>query len=213
MAAIALTLLLWPGPPARSSSSSVPLADLLEITFLDRDVIALDGDGGEARLRLHLGEQVLWSDSHGAVGVVITNERLLATTSHAGSWQEARFQTGEPPPADALLGDRVALAVTDRRVLGFSASVDSLVEYRLGPQERLDSVRVGENVGVVVTDREALGLSPSGGFFETDLHVHERLEGVDTRSALATVTTSRRLLVFRAASGSWSEQRRELSKG
>lgn len=213
VAVMALTVLLWPGPPARSSSSSVPLADLLEITFLDRDVVALDGEGGEARVRLYLGEQVLWSDSHGAVGVVITDQRLLAVSSHAGAWQEARFQSGETPPADALLGDRVALATTDRRVLGFSASVDSLVEYRLGPHEKLRSVRVGENVGVVVTDRKALGLSRNGGFFETDLHVHERLEGVDTRAALATVTTSRRLLVFRAASGSWSERRRELGQG
>lgn len=192
---------------------AVPLADLLEISLLGRDLVALDGGGGERSVRLHLGEDVLWRGSRGAVGVVITNERLLAVATRSAGWQEERYQRGEPPPAQALLGDRVALVTTDRRALGFSGSAGSLVEYRLGPHEVLRSFRVGENVAVVVTDRKALGLSPSGGgFFETELHLNERLEGVDTRSALATVTTSRRLLVFRAATGSWSERRRELSE-
>ena len=164
-------------------------------------------------VRLNLTERVLWSGSRGTVGVVITNERLLAVTTGSAAWQEERYQRGEAPPADALLGDRVALATTPRRVIGFLGT-GNLVEYRLGPRESLRSVRVGENVGVVVTDRKAVGLSPSTGrFTETKLQLHERIESVDTRSTLATVTTNRRLLVFRAPTGAWSERRRELNDG
>jgi hypothetical protein len=68
-------------------------------------------------------------------------------------------------------------------------------------------------VGVVLTDRVALGLSPStGGFFDTEIQLHERIERVDTRSAVATVRTSRRLLVFTASTGLWSERRREINE-
>ena len=213
--ALAFTLLLLAATPAASQQiGSVPLTDLLEIALLDRDVVALSGEGAQVSVRLNLTERVLWSGSRGTVGVVITNDRLLAVATGSAAWQEERYQRGEAPPVDARLGDRVALAATPRRVFGFLGSTGNLVEYRLGPREALRSVRVGENVGVVVTDRKAVGLSPStGGFTETKLQLHERIESVDTRSTLATVTTNRRLLVFRAPTGAWSERRRELNDG
>ena len=212
--ALAFTLLLLAATPAASQQiGSVPLTDLLEIALLDRDVVALSGEGAQVSVRLNLTERVLWSGSRGTVGVVITNERLLAVATGSAAWQEERYQRGEAPPVEALLGDRVALATTTRRVLGFLGT-GNLVEYRLGPREALRSVRVGENVGVIVTDRKAVGLSPSTGrFTETKLQLHERIESVDTRSTLATVTTNRRLLVFRAPTGAWSERRRELNDG
>ncbi len=210
--AFTLLLLLASAPVASQQIGSVPLTDLLEIVFLDRDVVALSGEGGQVSVRLNLTERVLWSGSRGTVGVVITNERLLAVATGSAAWQQERYQRGEAPPADAQLGDRVALATTRRRVLGFLGTTGNLVEYRLGPHEALRSVRVGENVGVFVTDRKAIGLSPSaGGFTETKLQLRERIESVDTRSTLATVTTNRRLLVFRAPTGAWSERRRELN--
>jgi hypothetical protein len=66
-------------------------------------------------------------------------------------------------------------------------------------------------VAVVVTDRRALGLSPwVGGFFPTKVHLEERLESVDAGGNLATVTTDRRVLVFRTPTGTWEERRRTL---
>jgi len=64
---------------------------------------------------------------------------------------------------------------------------------------------------VVVTDRREFGMSPfAGGFFETSVLLNERLESVNADSNLATVTTDRRVLIFRAPSGSWEERRRTL---
>ena len=70
--------------------------------------------------------------------------------------------------------------------------------------DRVLSSAVGRNVAVVVTDRRALGLSPQvGGFFDTPILLGESIERVEAESNLATITTSRRLLVFRTPSGSW----------
>ena len=38
----------------------------------------------------------------------------------------------------------------------------------------------------------------------------ERVEALDTSANLATLTTNRRVLIFRAPSGSWEERRRNL---
>lgn len=214
MAALAASALLAAGAlHAQGIDGAVPLTDLLEIEFIDGRAVALDASGGQRSEELHLGEEVLWYGSRGAVGVVITDERVLAVGTRSGGWQELRYDRAERPPADALLGDRVALVVTAKRALGFSATRGQLVEYRLGPRERIASARVGENVGVVLTDRKALGLSAVlGGFSEKRLQLEERIESVVAKSALATVRTNRRLLVFRAPTGSWSERRRELDR-
>jgi len=211
VALVSLALLAAGSAAAQTRAEETPLTDLLEIAFLGRDIVALGGDSGQPSVRLLLDERVLWSGSRGIVAVVITDQRVLAVGSRSSAWQEERYRRGEAAPGDALLGDRLALLTTGQRALGFSGTTGNLIEYRLGPRERVVSVHVGENVGVVVTDRVALGLSPTtGGFFDTDLQLHERIERVDTRSAVATVTTSRRLLVFSASTGVWSERRRKL---
>jgi hypothetical protein len=70
---------------------------------------------------------------------------------------------------------------------------------------------VGENAAVVVTNRRALGLSPTvGGFFHVDLQVTETIESVKASANFATVTTDRRVLIFRSPTGSWEERRRTL---
>ena len=66
-------------------------------------------------------------------------------------------------------------------------------------------------MSVVVTDRRALGLSPvSSGFFQVKLNLHEGIEKVTARANLATVTTDRRILIFRGPTGSWEERLRSL---
>ena len=44
-----------------------------------------------------------------------------------------------------------------------------------------------------------------------DLLLKERIESIDARANLVTLTTDRRLLVFRSPSGSWEERRRQLN--
>jgi hypothetical protein len=191
----------------------VPLAEVLDVLLVDRDLVAISArQGGQVTERLQLDESVLWLGSRGKVGVAITNRRILAVATGSGSWQETRFLRGEQPPSVPTLGDRVALVLTDRRALGVDGSSGNLVEYRLGPRERLLASQVGANVAVFATERSALGLSPlKGGFFPVSLSAGERIESITTGSNLATLTTDRRVLIFRTPTGTWEERSRDLN--
>ena len=183
-----------------------PLADVLQLLILEREVRALDAVGGEIVERLERGERVVWHETRGRVGVVLTDRRVLAVTSRSGAWQESRYRLREAAPREAFLGEQVALVITASRAIGLDGGSGNLIEQSLGPGERVLAVDVGENVAVVVTDRRALGLSPfTGGFFEVHLPPGERYERVEASANFASVHTSRRVLNFRAPSGRWTE--------
>ena len=210
-----LTLLLL--LPLRAGSQMppvdprVPLGDLLELVFEQNSVIAFDAQGGSLSENLEIGERVHWHGTQGAVGVVLTDRRVLAVAANSGAWQEARYGRSESPPGSALLGERVAIVATSDRAVGFDGGSGNLIEYRFGPQESLVTARTGANVVVVVTDRKLLGLSPFvGGFFTTPLFVRERVEKISPSPNLVTVTTDRRYLVFRSDTGVWTELNRPL---
>jgi hypothetical protein len=216
LAALALCCATFFILPAKASAQieegRVPLSDLLDVLVVDRDILAIDGAGGGQTVeRLRLDESVLWKGSRGKVGVVLTNERILAVATQSGAWQQAEYHKAELPPERAELGDRVALIITSKRVLGFDGGSGTLVEYDLGIREQVIRTRTGENVAVVVTSNRALGLSPfAGGFFRIPIHLGEEIEAVDTTSNLATLTSSRRVLIFRATTGTWEERPRNL---
>ena len=202
-------------PVARSqpiTGDQVPLADLLEVLLIDRNLLAIDArHGGQISERLQLDESVLWLGARGKVGVAITTRRILGVATGSGSWQEASYQQSEQPPVAPILGDRVAIVLTNRRAIGLDGGSGNLVEYRLLPKERVVVSQVGANVAVVVTDRSALGLSPQkGGFFPVKLSVAERIESITAGSNVATLTTDRRILIFRTPTGTWEERSRDL---
>jgi hypothetical protein len=190
----------------------VPLADILEVLQIDRDLVAVEArSGGLLTLRLRLEEDVVWMGSRGSVGVAFTTQRILAVAADTAAWQEVERFQAELLPEQALLGDRVALIITSRRILGFTERVGNFLESRRILRERVLASRTGQNVAVVVTDRRALAMSPQAdSFFETPIQLKERLESVRAASNLATVTTNRRVLIFHGPFGSWEERRREL---
>jgi hypothetical protein len=207
---IALAFTPAPAHAQRTRGDEFPLGDLIEIVVMEDEILGVDAEsGGSSVVRRRLAEPVLWTGVRGRVGVVITDQRVLALSPRTGGWQEAPYERGERPPRSAQLGDRVALLVMPGRVLGFLGTVGRFVQVRLGPQEDLRAQSVGANVAVVVTERAAIGLSPeAGGFFSIRLQVRERIMDVATRSNVATVTTDQRVLVFRAPTGTWAERRR-----
>ncbi len=198
--------------PARAQDvpGEVPLADVLEVLVVDRELLAIDAaGGGQTVARLRLDEAVVWKGARGKVGVVITDQRVLAVATQSGSWQETDYGRTELGPKSALVGERVALAITSERVLGFDGGSGNLVEQRLKPREKVVAARVGENVGVVVTDRRAIGLSPFlGGFFSVSIGLKDQLESVRAESNIATLTSNRQILIFRATTGTWEERTR-----
>jgi len=190
----------------------IPLTDVLTVVVVQREVIAIDARAsGETRETLRLEEEVLWTGSRGRVGVAITDRRILAAATESGRWARMAFRRTETRPKDALLGERVALVLTNERIIGFNGGTGSLIEESLGVKESVFVHRVGENVGIVVTNRRAIGLSPfAGGFSEISLGLKERIDSVNADANIATVVTDRRILIYRSPSGSWSERRLDL---
>lgn len=204
-AALLLWLLGFAPDVAAQAPDDVPLADVLEILELDRKLLAIDArTGGQLELSLRLNERVVWRTTQGRVGMVLTDQRVLAAATRSGTWQEIDLQRGEEVRGRAQLGDRVGLLVTSRRAIGFDGGSRNLLEASLGLREQVLATAVGRNVAVLVTDRRALGLSPSvGGFFGVRIELGEGVESVEAESNLATVTTKRRLLIFRTPTGTW----------
>lgn len=203
--------------PARGAEGvpgldEVPLSQVLEILVVGRDLLAFDArGGGQISERLRLEERVLWQGARGRIGAVLTDQRILAVGTGSASWQGVNVQRDEKPPAQALLGDRLLMVVTNRRVIGFGGEPGRLSEQALGLDEEVLARRVGENVAVLVTDRRALGLSPfQGGFVEKKLWLKERVESASAAANLATLRSDRRVLIFRAPTLSWEERRLDL---
>ena len=194
---------------AALAQNQSPLSPLLEVQVLGRELLAIDSEGGGQRSeRLERGETVLYTRSQGRVGVVVTDRRLLAIATRSGSWQQARYRHGEPPPADVEIGDRVALALMKTRAVGFDGGSRNIVESSIGPRETVIDSAVGPNVVVVITDRRALGLSSDrGGFFEVPIRLGEQIQSLTAFANHATLQTSQRLLIFRGPAATWEEKR------
>jgi len=203
-----LALFLAAPALAQPDRGAFPLEDRLQLIVLPRSLIAIDGrTGGQREEALDLGEQVLSQRADGRVGIALTDRRILAIATSSGSFQEARFARGEALATEPELGDRVALFVTNRRLIGFDGGSGNLVETRLGPREFVIGTAIANSVAIAATSRRALGLSPfRGGFFEVRLGLDERRTSLTASGDVATLATEDRILTFRAASGSWEER-------
>lgn len=185
--------------------------DVIAIEVDGRDVFGFDSVTGQrARIRLELAEKILFEQSRGRIGLLLTNRRALAIGPGTG-FREFRYQVREEPPAIGLVEDQIALVVTPKRVLGFLGSGGTWVDEQLSPNESAEAIRVGAAVGIAVTNRRALGLSAGvRHFVSEDLRVKEDLESITAKDTLATLRTNRRILVFGGLRSTWSEQDRSL---
>jgi hypothetical protein len=218
---LALTALLcaWPAGAGYNDFESL---DLLQIQFVGRDLYAINADGSTLPERLENGEAVLWRRALGGVGVVLTDRRMLAASTDSSRWQSERFLQFERPHQRALLDERVAILLTDKRVLSLDCVYGTLAIERLSPNKRVVATELAEAVAVVATElaeavavvatnRRALGTAPRlRGFVAKNLTPREVPLSMSATGNLATVLTARRLLTFRGSAGAWGERRRKI---
>ena len=211
LALVALTL-LGAKVDAPFLPSEFEAADTVGIEQIGRDVFAFTAFGGApASIHLESGENVVFTTARGRLGLVLTDRRALAVGT-LGSFRELRYGVQESRPLTTILENRVALLVTDRRILGFVDDGGGWSEVGVGPQEVVAAVRVGSGSAIVVTNRRAIGLSPeAGGFLETSLGVQERVLSVRVSDTIGSITTDRRVLVFSAPTGTWKSSKRTLN--
>lgn len=203
-AALLLTLLLSVSP-SRAGQDEFELEDTVAIVVVDRDLMAHAAGGGARKLRLEVGERLIWHGARGRIGFAVSDRRLLGFHGRTG-WSQLARRVTEASTAGPELGTRIALFVTSQRAIAFDGQWH---EEALGPQEGLHTTSVGSAAALVVTRRRALGLSPSSGrFVAAKLGIHETVETARTVASSAEVTTSKRVLFFSGAS--WTEQKRSL---
>jgi len=201
-AALLLTLLPFVSPPA-AAQDEFELEDTVAIVVVDRDLVAHAAGGGARKLRLEVGERLIWQGSRGRIGFAVSDRRLLGFRAGTG-WSQLALRVTESPTADPELSTRIALFVTSQRAIAFDGRWH---EEGIGPQETLQTTSVGSAAALVVTRRRALALSPSSGrFVAAKLGIHETVETARTVASSAEITTSKRVLFFSGAS--WTEQKR-----
>jgi hypothetical protein len=203
--AAALVMMLICAGVSHAQRDEFELEDTISIVVIDRELLANAANGGSSKLRLEVGERVIWSGARGRIGFVLTDRRVLGFHRRTG-WSARQLRVAEVTPSRPQMSTRLALFVTSLRAIVFDGHWR---EESIGPQERVRTVSAGSGAALVVTNRRALGLSPgSSGFVAVELRIHETVEDARAVASSAEVRTSQRVLFF---NGSWSEERLSLN--
>jgi len=214
LAVLVLGSTVGAGGAARAQVSLYPAeVDRLDVIAIQQDgrnLYAFNAvTGSRARVRLDIDELVLFNQSRGRVGIVLTDRRALGITA-GGNFQEARYRIAERAPDFAVVADRVALVATKQRALGFVGQLGGWIEETFTPGESLEAIRAGSGVGVAATNRRMLGLAPENGTFATlPFRLKESLEAIEAGDTLATLHTDQRILVFSGPRAAWTFRARE----
>jgi len=189
------------------SNSKDVIKDSVDIEQVGRKIFA-SRDGIQATpFDLRLKEEVLWLDSDGYVGALLTNVRFVAISLYS-SWIEKPLRSKEAYDGSPILSPTLALLVTKERVIGFDAISPRFIEQSRTLGEEFVAVEANDYVAVVIFSSRALGLaSGASGFREIRFRLGETVESIRTKSQVITVRTSWRILTFAASSPSWSEVR------
>jgi hypothetical protein len=182
-------------------------APRIDMIAQGRNLHAVDGTRVRS-LRLAPREKLLWIATADRLAVAVTDDRIIAITTHWKEWQTRDFGVHESRPVVAEAGDDFVLVVTDDRIIAVSDHGGSFVEKQLGAYETIEDVMVGEQVGLILTDRRAIGFSGRlASLIEERVGIHENLFRARTSFDFATVATSKRLLVFDAPTGGWQARK------
>jgi len=205
---VVAALLLAIAPIARAQGD-LPFRpeDLVDVTQVDRHLIAVVGGFAPIQTDLELGESVIALRSKGYVGVIATNRRLLAVASRSTGFAELRYRIREKPVgADAIhVLDRLALVELHTRLVGFSPELGVWVSTGLGPGEHPRQIQADGNIAAVITPRRAIAFSNrSKGFVEEPLSPLEDVERASISDVSLTLVLPHKILIYRAGDVRWS---------
>jgi hypothetical protein len=190
------------------SNSKNDIEDLVDIEQVDKKIIAIRDGIQTAPFELRSKEKVLWLDSDGYIGALLTNERFIAISLSSPGWLETPLRSKEAYDGSPILSPTLALLVTKERVIHFDAISHRFIEQSLRLDEEFVAAEANDYVAVVISSRRALGLaSGDSGFREIRFRTSETFQSLKTTPQVVTVRTSWRILTFGASSPSWSEVR------
>jgi len=202
---VMLLFALVSSTPARAES---PIEQRIQVQQVGEKIVAFRGDAADVAVELQLREEVLWLDSSGKLGAVLTDRRFLVVSDTSPGWIERDLRLMEPTRPQVAISSNIVLAATGDRIIGFDALTSSFLEWSHGIDEPVLALEAEREVAAAVLASRVLGYTPGGGeFIEERLHLHEEFRSLRLSTNLATVQTSQRVLALDAAAGRWSEER------
>ena len=201
---VTLATLLYAIP----SNSKDVIEDSVDIERVGGKIFAIRDGIQTTPFELRSKEEVLWLDSDGYIGALLTNERFIAISLSSPGWLETPLRSKEAYDGSPILSPTLALLVTKERVIRFDAISHRFIEQSLRLDEEFVAAEANDYVAVVISSRRALGLaSGDSGFREIRFRTSETFQSLKTTPQVVTVRTSWRILTFGASIPSWSEVR------
>ena len=201
---VTLATLLYAIP----SNSKDVIKDLVDIEQVGGKIFAIRDGIQTTPFELRSKEEVLWLDSDGYIGALLTNERFIAISLSSSGWIEKPLRSKEAYDGSPILSPTLALLVTKERVIRFDAISHRFIEQSLRLDEEFVAAEANDYVAAVISSRRALGLASGGSAFsEIRFRTSETFQSMRTKSQVITVRTSWRILTFGVSSPSWSEVR------
>lgn len=139
---------------------------------------------------------------------------IVAIDARGGGQREEALELGERVVLQRSDG-RVAVALTDRRILAVAAGSAAFQQARFGRGETLvGEPRLGDRVALFVTNRRVVGFDGgSGNLVETRLGPREQVVGLAVANSVAIAATGRRALGLSPFRGGFFEVRLRLDEG
>lgn len=190
------------------SNAEDNIEDLIYIAESASKITAIISGVKSSALRLKPNEKVLWSDSSGYLGAVLTDQGFYVISVSSSTWKRILLSSNETETAIASLSPFIALLATDDRAIGYNIASNSFYETRLPLRDTRIAVASGENVAVLVMSSKIFGIkTKSSSFTEARLKTGEIVEDVNVTENKVTVRTSDRLLTFVSTGSMWNVTR------
>jgi hypothetical protein len=140
--------------------------------------------------------------------LIVLPHSVLAIDGRTGGQREESLELGEQVRLERADG-RIAVALTDRRILAIAAGSGAFQEARFVRGEALVAdPAVGDRVALFVTTRRVIGFDGgSGNLVETRLGPREHVIDTAVANSVAIVATSRRALGLSPFRGGFFEVR------
>ncbi len=201
------TLLISMGLPVPAGANS-HIEDQIYIAESDGNIPAVVAGIRSDTLRLKSKERVLWSNSSGELGAVLTDSAFNVISVSSNNWNNIRLSPYEMNTATASVSPFIALLATDDRAIGYNIATDSFYETRLPLYDNLIAVKSAENVAVVAMSGMLFGLQSNSSYFiEARLKSSETVENVHLTDNQVIVQTQERLYTFTSTGSEWKVTR------
>jgi hypothetical protein len=144
----------------------------------------------------------------------VLSHAIVAIDARSGGQREEKLELGEQVTLRRSDG-RIAVALTDRRLLAVAAGSAAFQEARLARGERLVAEpSLGDRVALFVTNRRLVGFDGgSGNLVETRLGPREQVVALAVGNSVAIAATGRRALGLSPFRGGFFEVRLRLEEG